>query len=219
MLSTNSKHESGPIQLTPRDLRVGGTLVAMTDAHGSMVPRVTVATVALGRTSAREDAPKVVVDELQAARFVFVRGVTVNREKQFIAQLVSTIANSNEADAIILVGGVGMGPRDFTCEAIDELADRKIEGFGEAYRRLLRDDLAGGVHTILTRASAIVCNKCVVIALPRHVLALRMAMRTLVVPTLAEAVRMATGAAAPHGTTPPPHGTTPPPKGTTPPAQ
>jgi molybdenum cofactor biosynthesis protein B len=181
----------------------------MTDAHGSLVPRVTVATVALGRASVREDAPRVVVEEIEAAKFVFVRGVTVNREKQFIAQLVSTIASSNEADAIILVGGVGLGPRDCTCEAIEELADRKIEGFGEAYRGLLRDELQGGVHAILARASAVVCNKCIVIALPRQISALRLAMRSLVVPTLAEAVRMATGAPH-HNTTPPPHGMTPP---------
>jgi molybdopterin adenylyltransferase len=157
-------------------------------------PRVTVATVASGRPGVREDAPKIVLDELHAASFVFVRGVTVNRETQFITQLVSTIANSNEADAVILLGGVGIGPRDFTCEAVDEIADRRIEGFGEAYRRLLREDLHAGAGAFLSRATAAVCNKCLVFALPRHPAALKLALHTLVVPTLVEAMHLASGA-------------------------
>ncbi len=160
----------------------------------SHIPRVTVATVALGRPGVREDAPKIVVDELHSANFVFVRGVTVNREKQFITQLVSTIANSNEADAVILLGGAGIGPRDFTCEAVEELADHRIEGFGEAYRRILREDLRSGAAAYLSRATAAVCNKCVVFALPRHPGALKLALHTLIVPTLTEAMHLASGA-------------------------
>jgi molybdenum cofactor biosynthesis protein B len=157
------------------------------------VARVVVGTIALGRGSLREDVPNMVVEELQAAKFTFVRNVTVNREKHFIQQLVSNVANGNEADAIILIGGVGLGPRDFTCEAVDELAERRIEGFGEAYRRLLRDDLGAGVSALLGRATAGVYNKCVVVALPRQPHAVRRAVQELVIPTLAEAVRIAAG--------------------------
>ena len=160
-----------------------------------LVPRIVVGTVALGRGSVNDDVVQLVVEELEAAKLQFIRGVTVNREKQFIQQLVSHIANSNEADAVILVGGAGIGPRDYTCEAIDELADRHIEGFGEAYRTLLREELGAGPTALLIRATAGVCNKCVVVAMPRHPETLRRAMRTLVVPTLSYAVRIATGTA------------------------
>ncbi len=158
-----------------------------------LVPRVMVGTVTLGRASVRDDVAQVVIEELHAAKFAFVRGVTVNREKQFIEQLISNVANANEADAIVLVGGVGLGPRDFTCEAVNHSVDRQIEGFGEAYRRLLRDDLGVGAGSFLARASAGVCNKCVVFALPRAPQAVRRAMQLLVVPMLAEAIRIAEG--------------------------
>jgi molybdopterin adenylyltransferase len=164
----------------------------MAKEHSS-VPRTVVAIVAPGRASAQEDVARIVVDELQVANLAFVRTVTVTREKHFIQQLVSNIANNNEADAIIFVGGVGVGPRDFTCEAIDSLVDQRLEGFGEAYRRLLREELNAGARSLLQRATAGVYNKCVVFALPRVPVAVRRAMQTLVVPTLAEAVRVASG--------------------------
>jgi molybdenum cofactor biosynthesis protein B len=164
----------------------------MSSEHGS-VPRVVVATVALGRASSKDDVAKLVMDELFAANFSFVRSVTVNREPEFIKMLVSDVATDNEADAIILVGGTGLGPRDFTCEVIDAIVERRMEGFGEAYRRLLREEMHIGPSALLARATAGVYNKCVVLALPRKPAELRLAMHALVVPTLREAVLHAAG--------------------------
>ena len=158
-------------------------------------PRVVVATV--GRGSPREDYAKIVIDALSDAHFTFVHGVTVTREGQFIQQLVLNVANANEADAVVLIGGVGLGPRDFTCEAVEELADRRIEGFGEAYRHLLRETLNMGTEALLERATAVVYNKCVVFALPQQSVPLHRAVRALVIPTLAQAVRAAEGVAMP----------------------
>jgi molybdenum cofactor biosynthesis protein B len=173
-------------------VEVGVTLPCMSEGHDSTI-RCLVATIALGRGSVKDDVSQIVVDELHAAKFSVVRSVTVNREKAFIQQLVSNVANGNEADGIILIGGVGLGPRDYTCEAVDEMADRRIEGFGEAYRRLLRDELDVGVNSVIARATAAVCNKCVVMAFPRQPIPLRRATQALVVPLLAETVRIAVG--------------------------
>ena len=105
------------------------------------VPRVVAAIVSAGRASmTTEDAAKPIIDEVLEAKFSFVRSVTVNGELHFIQQVVSTVSNTNEADAIVMVGGTGIGPRDFTCEAIDAFVERRIEGFGEAYRQLLREE-------------------------------------------------------------------------------
>ncbi len=157
------------------------------------VPRVVVATVALGHAGATEGSAKIVADAVVAAKFIFVRSVTVNRDPQFIKLLVSTVSSDNQADAIILIGGTGFGPRDFTCEALDEFFERRIEGFGEAYRGLLREELGAGTSALLARATAGVYNKCVVFALPRNPVELSRAMQALVVPTLREAVRHASG--------------------------
>jgi molybdenum cofactor biosynthesis protein B len=163
----------------------------------SRIPRVIVATVNVGRGSVPEDVTKIATDELEGADFRLVRGVTVNREKQFIQQLISNIGNENQADALILIGGVGIGPRDYTCEAVDALVDQRIEGFGEAYRELLRTELKAGVDAFLQRATAGVYNKCLVFALPRQPEPVRRAIRILVIPTLVEAIRVVVGPQVP----------------------
>jgi molybdenum cofactor biosynthesis protein B len=140
-----------------------------------------------------EDAAKPIIDEVLEAKFSFVRSVTVNGELHFIQQVVSTVSNTNEADAIVMVGGTGIGPRDFTCEAIDAFVERRIEGFGEAYRQLLREEFELGPSAMLARATAGVYNRCLVFGLPRHAARLRRAMQLLVVPTLVEAFQLASG--------------------------
>jgi molybdenum cofactor biosynthesis protein B len=156
--------------------------------------RCLVATIALGRTSIRDDVTKLVVDELQAVGFQVVRSVTVNREREFIAQLLENVSADNDADVIILLGGSGIGPRDYVCEVVDGLASRRLEGFGEEYRRLLRADGQPAARAVLTRATAGEFNGCVVLALPRQSLpVVRRAMRDLVLPILPEAVRIVAG--------------------------
>jgi molybdenum cofactor biosynthesis protein B len=155
------------------------------------VPRVLVATVTAGRGRDREGAVKAICDEVAAAGFVLVRCVYVNGEPHFIEQLVSNVSNANEADAIVLLGGTGLGPHDNTCEALEGFLGHKMEGFGEAYRQMLREEL--GSASLLARAMAGVYNQCLVFAMtgrPQHV---QRAMKTLVVPTLADAVDLATG--------------------------
>ena len=167
------------------------------------VRRFVVATVAVGRASVKDNVAQIVIDELNATKIAFVsevkvnrlvRSVTVNREAHYIEQLVVQIANDNEADLLVLIGGVGVGPRDYTCEAVDRLVNHRIEGFGEAFRRMMREDLGAGPEALFARATAGVYNQCVVVALPRQPEPLRRAIRTLVLPIADVAVRTAVGA-------------------------
>jgi molybdopterin adenylyltransferase len=167
--------------------------------------RVLVGAVALAKSKTLEDIAKVVCDEVKGAGFTLVRSVTVHGEVQVIQQLVSHVSNDNEADVIILVGGTGFGPHDHACEAIDGYVERRIEGFAEAYRHLLRGapstdayrgDAPGGAlgpHAWLVRATAGVYNQCIVFALTGRVQDVQSAVHNLICPTLGEAVQIATG--------------------------
>jgi len=156
--------------------------------------RCLVATIAPGRASVRDDVTDVVLEELKSAQFDVVRSVVVNRERQFIEQLVRNVSTGNEADVIVLIGGAGIGPRDYACEAIDALAERRIEGFGEEYRRLLREDPDSLVSAVLSRATAGVCDGSIVVALPRQTPeVMRRAMQKVLLPILPQAVRIAGG--------------------------
>jgi molybdopterin adenylyltransferase len=170
------------------------------------VVRVLVGAVALGKSKTLEDTSKVVCDEIKGAGFTLVRSVTVHGEVPVIQQLISNVSNDNEADVIILVGGTGFGPRDHACEAIDTYVERRIEGFAEAYRHLLRgagssdayrgdvpDGGALGPHAWLVRATAGVYNQCLVFALTGRKQDVLSAVQSLICPTLVEAVQIATG--------------------------
>ncbi len=159
--------------------------------HQRAAPRVLVAAVIHGKGRVVEAVAKAVSGEIRQAGLSLVRTVMVNGEQQYIQQLVSNVSNGNEADAILLVGGSGIGPRDDTCEAIDAFVERRIEGFGEAYRRLLAPDL--GVRALLLRATAGVYNQCLVFAMGGDEGQVRRAIDALIVPLLSDAVDMATG--------------------------
>jgi molybdenum cofactor biosynthesis protein B len=156
-----------------------------------LATRVLVAAVMQTRSGIVESLAKAIRDEVQRASLILVRNVVVNGERQYIQQLVSNVSNANEADAIVMVGGVGIGPRDETCEAVDTFVERHLEGFGEAYRRMLGTEV--GVHALLARATAGVYNRCLVFALSGREADVRRAMVELVFPTLPKAVELATG--------------------------
>jgi molybdenum cofactor biosynthesis protein B len=160
--------------------------------EGSHLPtRVLVAAVTQSRSGIVESLAKAVTEEVLQRSLTLVRNVVVNGERQYIQQLVSNVSNANEADAIIMVGGVGIGPRDETCEAIDAFVERHLEGFGDAFRRMLLAEI--GVHSLLARATAGVYNRCLVFAMSGREADVRRAMVELVLPTLPKAVELATG--------------------------
>ncbi len=155
--------------------------------------RILVAAIMPVRSRATETTVKGVEEEIRSAKFQLVRSVVAKGEPQFIQQLVSNVSNANEADVILLVGGTGFGPNDTTCEALDSFVERRIEGFAEAYRRLLADEFAVGTRALLARATAGIFNQCVIFALtgpPAHV---RRATQALILPLAADAVALATG--------------------------
>lgn len=166
-----------------------------------------VGAVSLVKSRTLEEIARGVCDDVKEAGFTLVRSVTVHGEAPVIQQLVSNVSNENVADALILVGGTGFGPHDHACEAVDQYVERRIEGFGEAYRTLLRGRAASGdpdathpgsaaqlgPHAWLVRATAGVYNQCLVFALTGRSLDVRSAVREIICPTLREAVGIATG--------------------------
>jgi molybdenum cofactor synthesis domain-containing protein len=162
------------------------------------VPRVLVGAVMHAKSRTLEELSKIVVEEVRAAKLQLVRSVTVKGEPQYIQQLVSNVSTDNEADAILLVGCTGFGPKDVTCEAIDSFVERRIEGFADEFRALLRGDLGYGPQAWLFRAAAGVYNQCVVLGMSARPADIRKAMQQLVVPVLSDAVELATGRLRPY---------------------
>ena len=136
---------------------------------------------------------KAVSEAVKGAALTLVRSVVVNPEAQVIRELVSRVSNDNEADVIILLGGCGFGPQDHVCEAVESVVERRIEGFGEAVRAVLREQEDFRTHAWLMRATAGVYNQCLVFAMTGRLNDVKRMVDTVLLPTMADAVQLATG--------------------------
>jgi len=145
----------------------------MADAAGAGAVRVLTVTISDLRKRHHDEAGKRLDAELALAGLSVVRHVTVADEPKFIADLVQRMATNNEADAIVLTGGTGINPRDQTFEALDKLYEKRIDGFGEAFRRLAFESM--GPRAMFYRASAGVFEQCVIFSLPGMVASVEMA--------------------------------------------
>ena len=153
--------------------------------------RVLTVTVSDLRKRHADEAGKRLDAELTLGGLPVVRPAVLADEIPFIRELVRSAATNNEADAIVLTGGTGINPRDQTQEALEGIYEKRIAGFGEAFRRLAFDAL--GPRAMFFGASAGIYNQCPIFSLPGNAQAIVLAARQLLVPVLVSAVEMATG--------------------------
>jgi len=94
----------------------------------------------------------------------------------------------NEAvQAIIINGGTGISRRDSTFEAVDEMLEKRLAGFGEIFRLLTYQDI--GSPAIMSRATAGVIKGRVLFSIPGSENAVRLAMEKLILPELGHLVK------------------------------
>ncbi|MBX3187389.1 MAG: MogA/MoaB family molybdenum cofactor biosynthesis protein [Labilithrix sp.] len=151
--------------------------------------RVVTMTVSDTRTAADDGSGRALAEELAA--FALVRHVIVPDEPTAIVGVVEGVVASDEADAIVLTGGTGIAPRDRTFEALEAIFDKRLDGFGEAFRRLSWDEI--GPRAILSRATAGTIGARIVFSLPGSEKAVRLGARRLIAPILGHAVDLLHG--------------------------
>ncbi|MBM4242282.1 MAG: molybdenum cofactor biosynthesis protein MoaB [Deltaproteobacteria bacterium] len=117
----------------------------------------------------------------EAGHVVRTREIVVD-ERAAIAALVRAAVADPEIDAVVLTGGTGIAPRDVTYEAIDELLDKPLHGFGELFRSLSYAEI--GSAAMLSRAIGGVVGRTVVFALPGSTKAVELGVTKLIAPEL-----------------------------------
>jgi len=132
--------------------------------------------------------------KLGDAGFAVRRHAPVRDELLVIRELVRSASTQNEADVIVLCGGTGLAPRDVTPDAIEPLFEKRIDGFGEEFRRRswTAHESALGARAILSRATAGVVSGTIVFAIPGSPAAVELA-APLLVEVLPHAVDVVTG--------------------------
>ena len=99
-------------------------------------------------------------------------------EPEEIRAAVRAAIDADGVDLVLTTGGTGLTPRDVTPETVEALFDRAIPGFGELFRHLSFAEV--GAATILSRATAGVVGRTIVIVLPGSPKALALAMGSIV---------------------------------------
>ena len=79
----------------------------------------------------------------------------IEQEENMIKEMVD-----EDIDVILTTGGTGLDSRDITVETVEELFDKKIEGFGEIFRH--QSFLEIGSGALISRATAGVYKKTVI---------------------------------------------------------
>jgi molybdenum cofactor biosynthesis protein B len=102
---------------------------------------------------------------------------------------LANLLSDAEVQVLITTGGTGVSERDATYEAVSDVIEKRLDGFGELFRMLSYQDI--GPAAMLSRATAGVTEKKVIIALPGSVAAVRLAMTRLVIPELGHLVQQA----------------------------
>ena len=115
-------------------------------------------------------------------------------EKEIIANRLAAWADMGEMDVILTTGGTGLSQRDVTPEATLAVVDRVVPGFAEAMRVRNLDNRP---MAMLSRATAGVRGKCMIINLPGSPKAVQECLE-VVVPAIPHAVEIIKGEVTEH---------------------
>lgn len=104
-----------------------------------------------------------IVDRLRTAGFSVSDPEILPDERDQISAWLRAVSNNGLADVVFTTGGTGVAPRDVTPEAVRDVIDREIPGFGELMRQSGRNftPLAS-----LSRGMAGVARNVLIVTLP-----------------------------------------------------
>ena len=125
---------------------------------------VAVLTVSDSRTLEQDTSGQYLADSLQEAGHQLADRQLITDDIYKIRAVISGWIANPEVHAVITTGGTGFYIRDSMPEAVSVLFDKKIDGFGEMFRLISKDEI--GMSTIQSRAIAGMANNTVIFCLP-----------------------------------------------------
>lgn len=149
----------GPASVAIALLTISDTRTPATDESGALARRILEAA---GHAVRDHD---ILPDEPEAVRAWVVRHLA-----------------DGSCDGVITCGGTGISPRDLTHEALAQLLDRPLPGFGELFRALSYEEI--GSAAMLSRAVGGIASGRLLFCIPGSKAAVALALEKLIVPEL-----------------------------------
>jgi molybdenum cofactor biosynthesis protein B len=150
-----------------------------------------VITVSDTRDAASDRGGELLVRAIGEAGHRVASRTIVRDEAAAIEAAVRAACALPEVDLVLTTGGTGIAPRDVTAPTLERIFEGTIPGFGELFRWLSHREI--GSAAILSRATAGILGRRVVIALPGSPKALELAMREIVLPEAGHLVSQVRG--------------------------
>jgi molybdenum cofactor biosynthesis protein B len=116
------------------------------------------------RTFDNDKSGAILVKKIKEASHNLIDRKICKDNKEDIVLILKEWISKKDIVVIITTGGTGLTGRDITPEAIDEIADKQIPGFGEVFRTISLKTV--GTSAIQSRACAVLANGKYVFSLP-----------------------------------------------------
>lgn len=151
--------------------------------------RCYVLTVSDTRIEDTDKSGRAIVSLLEAAGHAIVGRTIVRDDPAIVRATIGRILGQLDVDVIITTGGTGITARDTTYEAVAALLEKTLPGFGELFRALSYQEI--GSAAMMSRATAGLVARRILVALPGSEAAVRLAMDKLLLPELGHLVQQA----------------------------
>ena len=129
-----------------------------------MKVNIALLTVTDTRTFDNDKSGAILVEKIKTANHNLLERKLCKDNKDDIVLILKEWLRDEKVDVIITTGGTGLTGRDITPEALDEVADKYIPGFGEVFRTISLKTV--GTSAIQSRACAVLSNGKYIFALP-----------------------------------------------------
>ena len=129
-----------------------------------MSVNIALLTVTDTRTLQTDKSGNILEDKIKKALHRLIDRKICKDNKEDIKKILIDWTKLKDVDVIITTGGTGLTGRDITPEALDEIADKHIPGFGEIFRTISLKTI--GTSSIQSRACAVLVNGKYIFALP-----------------------------------------------------
>ena len=129
-----------------------------------MKVNIALLTVTDTRTFDNDKSGAILVNKIKEANHNLLDRKICKDNKDEIVLILKEWLKVEKIDVIITTGGTGLTGRDITPEALEEISDKDIPGFGEVFRNISLKTV--GTSAIQSRACAVLSNGKCVFALP-----------------------------------------------------
>ena len=138
------------------------------------------------RTTETDTSGQFIKETLQREGHHLVQYLILKDEPELIVEQIKQL--SSQVQVIICNGGTGIAPRDTTYEALEQILEKTLPGFGELFRYLSYQEI--GSRAIASRAIAGLYRQTLIFSLPGSTNAVKLGTNELIIPEIDHLVKL-----------------------------